>query len=472
MILIATSDAGMIVQWLTGFFPLSQISSVIDSCTPAFQLIGVLILVLGAIQEIPKHQVDGIFAVIARSTVLCAMIAYAPSWMYFGELFAQGLTDSICTSAAQTIGGNSSSMVKSFTTTGSAQGSSLANTPIMTKTVPASTGQDGVLYDYNDLFTALGSVVGSASETIDASSSSPGGLLSRFINDAKHWTNIGSLLGVNDGSGGNNGTLGNMLQNWLDQNTPLGWSPGQVLSFCIALFGAICVFILEALLLIQKAIIIFSRLLMPVFLSLLSWQGPTRFLGVNYIQSVIAVMSWPIGWSIVYIGAVVGLANTATANAAGWTTVVSIFVNVFLICLWMITGATIAPMLMTRVVTAGGNFASGMIGAVAGRAFGMAGSVAGAAAGVAGAGAGAAVGGSVGGPAGAMVGAAIGSSVAGGIGRAVTSQAVGGLQSAISQATGGDGGGGAVPTRASTYAGMAALQGIAQMGQQPPPPTS
>ena len=446
-----------IVNWLQQFVPLAQMDTVVTACTPTFQLIAVLLLVLGAVQEIPKHQAEGVFLVIARVVVICAFIAYVPSWMFFGEVFAQNLTSVICSAASQSVGGTGA--MTAFISSGNQP--SLANTPILSNT-PGSLASNSqgalVMYDYTTLYSQLDSTLTAVSNGYTAVSQ----------NNEPEWKKIVGIV-----VGGLPGVAINAGEDLIVD------AFNYIFNFCSNLLAAISVFVLATMLLIQKAILILSRLFMPPFLALLSWQGPSRFLGVNYLQSVIAVMSWPIGWGIVYIGGVAGLANVQTILAQGIktgslggnpVTPISLFVDIALICLWLMTGAIIAPMLMTRVVTAGGNFAAGLVGAAAGRALGLGGAMVSAAAGAAGTAAGAAIGAAVGGPAGAVTGASMGSSIGGGLGNAVAGQTFGSAQSAVGQATGGDGGGGgAVPSRASSYAGMAALQGISQMNQPPPP---
>jgi len=452
-----------IINWLPQFVPLSQINAIVTACTPTFQLIAILLLVLGAVQEIPKHQAEGVFMVIARAVVICAFIAYAPSWMYFGEVFAQNLSSTICSSTQSATGGGSGFIGVANTLSGVASvvtQPSLANTPILTNNPGslASTSQGELMYDYSGLFEQLSNTVNLVSAGYSAVSQNNEPLWEKIVWGSSPLNDIYDLF-----SGKSVGS------------SPIPDVLGILFGYATVLLAAFSAFILEMLLLIQKAIVILSRLFMPAFLALLGWQGPTRFLGVNYIQSVIGVMSWPIGWSIVYMGAMAGITNVQTSLSQGVSSGsldgIALFVNIALICLWISTGAVIAPMLMTRVVTAGGNFGAGMVGAVSGKALGMGGAMVGAAAGGAGTAAGAAIGAAVGGPPGAIMGASMGSSIGGGLGNAVSSQTFGNAQNAVAQATGADGGGGggATPSRASSYAGMAALQGIAQMNQAPPP---
>jgi hypothetical protein len=219
------------------------------------------------------------------------------------------------------------------------------------------------------------------------------------------------------------------------------------------------IFVMTLMLYVQKAILIFGLLLMPPFIGLQTWQGSARFLGVHYIQSMLGVLCWPIGWGLIYVGTAAGMqklqmlfkqfSSTSNGNLDKLDVVllIFIFVNFVLVALWMIIGTIMAPGLINKVVTAGGNFAAGAMGAVAGKAIGGVGDTIKGAATAAGAIAGAAVGG----PAGAQVGSQLGGSVG-----AVAAAPTDSVRNSITQATG-EGGGGAAPSGASVDAGLAAL---------------
>jgi hypothetical protein len=200
---------------------------------------------------------------------------------------------------------------------------------------------------------------------------------------------------------------------------------------------------------------------------LLVWQGPVRFVGVNGVQSVIAVACWPFGLAFVHMGTMAGFSQLYTiqldANNS-LSTLLIMLCSFLLIALWMIIGTLATPALINQLVQSGANLGAGLVGGAAGRAAQSAGKAVGTAAAAGGATAGMAVGGVLGGSAGAQLGANLGGSVgasAGGMASSLGSN----TSSAIFQATGSSGGGGAVPTRASSAAGMAALQGLSQMGQ-------
>jgi hypothetical protein len=233
---------------------------------------------------------------------------------------------------------------------------------------------------------------------------------------------------------------------------------------CLACLSLFVTFVMTLMLYVQKAILIFGLLLMPPFIGLQTWQGSARFLGVHYIQSMLGVLCWPLGWAFIYVGNAAAMQNLQTlfqkfsTNNNGNEDIVlliGIFANFLLTSLWMIIGTIMAPGLINKVITAGGNFAASAMGAVSGKAVGAAGDAIKGATTAAGAIAGAAVGGAVGGPAGAKAGSQVGSQLGGSVG-AVAAAPGDSVRNSITQATG-EGGGGAAPSGASFDAGLAAL---------------
>jgi hypothetical protein len=166
---------------------------------------------------------------------------------------------------------------------------------------------------------------------------------------------------------------------------------------------AITIFIMQIMLIIQKVIMMFSILLVPLFVAFMAIPA-MEGTGQMGLKSIAGVMCWPIGWAIVNIGTVVGFQHVALPSQnAGIGELLWAALTLCLVCAWPILGTLVAPVLIGRMITRGTNFISGMMGAFIGAAGGAAVS------GIQGAStaAGALIG-STGGPAGAALGAAIG----------------------------------------------------------------
>jgi hypothetical protein len=175
------------------------------------------------------------------------------------------------------------------------------------------------------------------------------------------------------------------------------------------LAAAITVFIMQIMLIVQKIIMIFSSLLIPVFISFMAVPA-TEGTGQMGLKSIAAVMCWPIGWAIVNIGTVAGFQHVALPSQnAGVGELLWAGITLCLVCAWPILGTLLAPVLIGRMITRGTNFISGMMGAF----IGVAGSAA--VTGIQGAStaAGALAGGLASGPAGAALGTAIGNKAGG-----------------------------------------------------------
>ena len=193
------------------------------------------------------------------------------------------------------------------------------------------------------------------------------------------------------------------LNKWAAQSTR------ALFIFVTAGVACITVFIMQAMLIIQKLILVFSKLLVPIFtacLSLPSAEGS----GQNFLKSIAGVMCWPVGWAIVHIATMAGLQalQPPSLNAQLGELLLS-FGALAVVCLWMVVGTIGAPKLIANAVTSGTNFATGMVGGFASAA----GQHAARGLKAGGAVAGALVGGAHAGPAGAPAGASWGSKAGG-----------------------------------------------------------
>jgi hypothetical protein len=409
-------QGGSIVQMVTNFLPFAQMLQVVNACMPIFNLIALFLIIIATVQEIPKHQGDGVFIVILRGIVLIAIISVVSPLMTQTELITQSIVQSIAS----------------------------ASNPPATWVVNATVSdpQSSILYNFSEPISQISqflsngqSLTGDAAVGAWQASNIPG------LSDVPGGQIIGGILGAVAGG----------AEYYIDSIVILG----------ISLVAAFTVFIMQVMLVVQKAILILSRPFMSPFIGLLSWQGPTRFIGINFNQSVIGVEAWPLGWAFGNIGTMAGLKNLAglmsqlQSNSLSLPTLFFILINFILICMWMLTVTVMGPMLIQRVVTAGGNFAGSMVGAFAGKAIGAPAAALGGAGFAAGAGAGFALGD----PAGAMLGASAGSSLGRGLGGVGTSSLASGISGATNEGGGGSGGGGSASRAASAMY-------MAQMGRQ------
>jgi hypothetical protein len=393
-------DPTSIANLIQTFLPLKALAETVDQVMWIMNLIGLCLIIIATVQEIPKTQGGEFFNVILRAIIALAVMAIITPLMWSGEVLVQNLVSDITTAAANNAAAG----------TTAAAGTNITNfvqnvQPFTGFTSAQADTRAQILYDFNwtAMFNAL-QPPPAPTNVFD------------FGGDA---TWLLYLL-----------ILGSLL-----------W---------ISLF---VIFVMTLMLYVQKAILIFGLLLMPPFIGLQTWQGSARFLGVHYIQSMLGVLCWPIGWGLIYVGTAAAMQNLQVLfqqfsnNNNNIVLLIFIFVNFLLICLWMITGTIMAPGLMNKVITAGGNFAASAMGAVSGKAIGAPGdAIKGAAAA-----AGAVVGAAVAGPGGAQVGSQLGGSVG-----AVAAAPGDSARNSITQATG-EGGGGAAPSGASFDAGLAAL---------------
>jgi hypothetical protein len=188
------------------------------------------------------------------------------------------------------------------------------------------------------------------------------------------------------------------LNKWADYLTR------SVFILLTGIVACVTVFIMEAMLLVQKVIMIFSRLLVPIWIAALAIPA-ARGSAQNFLKFVLGVMCWPIGWAIVHIGTLAALEHlTPPSLNASLGELILAFGTLLVVCLWPIVGTIGAPILIARMVTSGTNFAQHLAsnfvsvgGQHAVRHVTSASSIAGAV-----------VGGALGGPAGALTGAKVG----------------------------------------------------------------
>jgi hypothetical protein len=171
-----------------------------------------------------------------------------------------------------------------------------------------------------------------------------------------------------------------------------------------AAMAGVTIFVMQVMLVLQKLILLSSKLIAPIFIASLgipSAQGAAQ----NFLKTIIAVVCWPVGWALVHLGTMAALRNLHTPNPnATLFELFTALTPLFMVCLWMFIGTVGTPLLIARAVTSGSNFAADMLGR-AGATIGYHGANAVRSGGTA---AGAVVGSAVGGPAGTGIGATIG----------------------------------------------------------------
>jgi hypothetical protein len=217
--------------------------------------------------------------------------------------------------------------------------------------------------------------------------------------------------------------------------------------FAVGLFAAVTVFIMEVMLLLQKLILVGSRLACPIFFGCLALPA-ARASAINFFKSILGVTAWPVGWAIVHIGTMAALKNlTPPSWTASLGTLIVSVITFGLVCLWMVVATLAAPKLIAMAVANGSNFAGGLVGNFASAAGQHAANAA-----KSGSMVGGAVIGSLGGPSGAVAGAALGGQVGGAMAAPITAAAE--VASSISD------GGHAIPSSRSARVADAALKAI------------
>jgi hypothetical protein len=241
------------------------------------------------------------------------------------------------------------------------------------------------------------------------------------------------------------GKTGAMPASPLELNKWADYLMRAIFTLLTGLVACVTVFIMQAMLVIQKLIMVFSKLAVPLFIACLSLPA-TQGSAENFLKSIFGVMCWPIGWAIVHVGTMAALQalHPPNANASLGELILS-FATLGVVCLWPVVGTIGAPLLIAKMVTSGTNFAQSMVGAFS-SALGQH-AARGLQAG--GAGTGAVVGGAVAGPGGAATGASLG-------GKAGSALALP-LTSATESAEGINGGRWAIPSSRSAGVADAAI---------------
>ena len=131
------------------------------------------------------------------------------------------------------------------------------------------------------------------------------------------------------------------------------------------LVACVTVFIMEAMLVIQKLILVGSKLLVPVWIAALSLPA-AKGSAQTFLKSVVGVMCWPVGWALVHVGTMAAFqALQPPSLNASLGELVLAFSTLAIACLWPVVGTIGAPFLIARMVTSGTNFAADMIGSFA-----------------------------------------------------------------------------------------------------------
>lgn len=136
--------------------------------------------------------------------------------------------------------------------------------------------------------------------------------------------------------------------------------------FVAGMFATVAVFCMEAMLVLQKLILILTRLLAPVFFGCLGLPS-ARGLGNVFFRSVIAVITWPLSWAFVHLGTMALIAHLQPPvwNASPGDLFAPV-AGFAVTCVVMVAGTLLAPVAFTRMVMHGNNAAAGVVGGVAG----------------------------------------------------------------------------------------------------------
>ena len=126
--------------------------------------------------------------------------------------------------------------------------------------------------------------------------------------------------------------------------------------------AALTIMVMQVMLILQKLILIGSKLIAPLFIASLgipAAQGAAQ----NFLKTIIAVVCWPVGWALVHLGTMAALRNLhPPVWNATLVVLVASLVPLFVVCLWMFVGTVGTPLLIARAVTSGSNFAADMLG--------------------------------------------------------------------------------------------------------------
>jgi len=133
----------------------------------------------------------------------------------------------------------------------------------------------------------------------------------------------------------------------------------------IGLMAWFTVLVMQGMLVLQKLIMLFSRLLIPIWIACLSVPA-AHGSAQNFLKSVLGVMCWPIGWAIVHIGTMAALQSLQPPNInAELGELLFSLASLTLAVLVPVVGTIGAPFLIAKMVTSGSNFAADMWGNLA-----------------------------------------------------------------------------------------------------------
>jgi hypothetical protein len=167
--------------------------------------------------------------------------------------------------------------------------------------------------------------------------------------------------------------IGQFIAGKLDSDKPAFWDLSknadylfrQLFILTVGAVAFIAVFIMEALLILQKLILIGSRPLVPVFIACLSLPV-AKSSGEFFLKSLVAALCWPLGWAIVHAFTLTGI---QTLQPPAWNaplgTLLLAFLHLAVVCFWMVVGTIAAVKYTNKTVTSGANFASGVLGSMA-----------------------------------------------------------------------------------------------------------
>jgi hypothetical protein len=292
-----------ITHWLNTLVPMSHIIAIVDQVLPAFIVVAFLILAIGYYLGIIGSET--VFAPSGRLIVLFACIAGAPWMLAIGQEIANALVESIADADP-------------------ALNWLVVNNP-STNSINANTqfGINSSLYD----------------SSLALNFEKPFDIISQYMT-----AKTGPSPGIH-------------LDKWPD------YIMRCIFIFLTGLVACFTEFVMQAMLVIQKLIMVFSKLLIPIWiacLSLPSAQGSAQ----NFLKSVLGVMCWPVGWAIVHVGTMAAFQalQPPSFNAQLGELILSC-ATLGVVCLWPVVGTIAAPFLIAKMVTSGSNFAQGMVGA-------------------------------------------------------------------------------------------------------------
>jgi hypothetical protein len=345
-----------ITQWLDALVPMGQIVAIVNQVLPAFVLVAAIILVIGYYIGIVGSE--SVLAPSSRLIVLLACIAGAPWIMSIGQEIAHALVREVADAARPTV-----------------------NVAMASRGFSAGSGLNWLVVNNPT----------DASLSLDFEK--PFGIIRQYV-VAKQ----GTAPGLD-------------LSKWPD------YIMRGIFILLTGLVACVTVFIMQAMLVIQKLIMVFSKLAVPVMIACLSLPA-ARGSAETFLKSVFGVMCWPIGWALVHVGTMAALQGLQPPNMnASLGELMLGFATLAVVCLWPVVGTIGAPFLIAKMVTSGTHFAQHMVGAFA--------SAAGqhAARGVQAGGVvtGAAIGGAIGGAGGAAAGASLGGMAGGAVALPLTS---------------------------------------------------